>query len=784
MLDKRHNRGFTMVETIVVVAIMVILMGLAFVAVQNYQRTMKQLELDKTARELFVAAQNHLTVAESQGLLSTRDQRDAVIVGEQHARGGETYRYFFVGSDHTQLDNTHSVLHDMLPMFSIDDTVRLGGSYAIEYSLESATVTNVFYSDMSNLSSHEFTSADYSQLFVDPDYVGTQDAKKTLRLNGLDGNRNAIIGWYGGEDVKGISRVTLYAPKVQIINAEKLEVKVSFTRDAINRMLADSDTNAQVSVILEGVTSGNRRIVNLEPGKQNGSTVSYFNVDTATYNEVEGVVAYRCHNFVLDDVTSEDGHFANQWCTGEDPLIPGEDIVVRVKVFSNSVLANIPERVAGPTNSLFASVDESEAGIDNFRHLENLDPQISGYDLVALENNGAVPATKAKQLQDLAWDDFKEKIYSSDSNSVCIVDLWGEASHAGTYTPVNPSYKAGADTVHYLERYDGNGCYIAGVTINNASDAGLFGMLSDCEVKGLELRDFNVLTSNGNAGALVGSGDELTISKVVVRNTVADDSSYQIKGSGSVGGLVGAMGSSTIEDSAAATYVQSTDGCAGGLVGQSTGASKIEKSYTGGHTIDGAYLHETTANEAGRINIQAEVEAGGLVGKASGELAIDGCYSTCSSYGVTVGGLVGSMHGGEISRSYATGLVDGRNDEATLGAFAGLLSNVSLGQAEGRKNHYFSLVNLYDATDAQRTVFAIGNDEESTAVDAIDAQASAYDAFVAGTCAASPYDAYLKQKSDKRYPFKGIKDLSGSSLLSTHYGDWPMLEVLFVNAKE
>ena len=56
-----------MAELLMVVAILVALFGVAFVAVQNHQRSMTQLEYDTIAKEIFVAAQNHLTAAESQG---------------------------------------------------------------------------------------------------------------------------------------------------------------------------------------------------------------------------------------------------------------------------------------------------------------------------------------------------------------------------------------------------------------------------------------------------------------------------------------------------------------------------------------------------------------------------------------------------------------------------------------------------------------------------------------------------------------------------------------------
>jgi len=58
-----------MAEALIVVAIVVILAGLIGVSVIGYQRSLKHLEFDGIAKEIFVAAQNHLTSAKTTGKL-------------------------------------------------------------------------------------------------------------------------------------------------------------------------------------------------------------------------------------------------------------------------------------------------------------------------------------------------------------------------------------------------------------------------------------------------------------------------------------------------------------------------------------------------------------------------------------------------------------------------------------------------------------------------------------------------------------------------------------------
>ena len=63
MEQKRQNKqkrraAFTLAEFLTVIAIVGILASLSFVAVIHYQRKLRRLEMDQTAKEIFLAAQN------------------------------------------------------------------------------------------------------------------------------------------------------------------------------------------------------------------------------------------------------------------------------------------------------------------------------------------------------------------------------------------------------------------------------------------------------------------------------------------------------------------------------------------------------------------------------------------------------------------------------------------------------------------------------------------------------------------------------------------------------
>ena len=770
MSDKRSNRGFTMMEMLIAVAILVILMALGFIAVMNYQRSMKQLELDRTAQEIYVAAQNHLTQAEAEGILKQRRTDEAR--GNHEERNEMTYHYFFVTSEDGRLTSkSDTVLYDMLPAFSLEDTVRINGSYAIEYDLESATVTNVFYSDQSNLSEYQFNQTQFSQqygtFFGDPGLIGSEHAKERLDGTSTDGQ---IIGWFGGDDAKGLTKTRLYAPKVEIINGDRLEVKVSFDARMISRMT--QHTSPLMQVFVEGVTSGedNRQLVNKTSESPLGETLDIFMV-TSTL-EVKDGIGYRTKTYVLDDVTQEGQHFYDLWCkNGTRKLKLGEDVTAQAKVSSNSTLANIAySPVSAPENSLYEKLERDAdgnavAGVKSFRHLENLDPAISGFTTDLRKELGYQEPIKAIQHDNLKWSDFKIAIDKNNSESVKIHPLSGAASAAGTYLPV---------TNDKLVGYDGNNQYVDGVKASVSGSAGLFGTLSACSISNLELRNFTVSSTGDAAGALVGTlGGASSVTNVIAKET--DGATSRISGVGA-GGLIGSLaGSSTVNASAASVLVSASGPngtAAGGLVGVAASGTAIRNSYAGGHTKDGFYDPDNfnvTAIANGRDNSAA----GGLVGASQGA-TIENCYATTSVSATNMaGGLVG-IASGTISNCYATGLVKGA--EGFFGTFIGSASGMTFAG-----DTYYSIVNP--------GVPAVGGSESIEGITAFDENMDTYRTYIEGHAepTATPYDTTLTTRYNNKYPFKTVAELNPAaatySIAGTHVGDWPAMETLVVNAR-
>ena len=148
MKKLKNNIGMTLAEMLIVVAIIGVLGGVAFVAVWNYQRSMGQLERDGIAKEIFVAAQNHLTAAYGEGYLGLSSTGNSTYFGTEDTETKDEDGKDIVGDYYYYVNGgtpSAGVFEQMLPFGSVDETVRVGGSYIIHYQKDTGLVLDVFY---------------------------------------------------------------------------------------------------------------------------------------------------------------------------------------------------------------------------------------------------------------------------------------------------------------------------------------------------------------------------------------------------------------------------------------------------------------------------------------------------------------------------------------------------------------------------------------------------------------------------------------------------------------
>jgi len=731
--NAKKNKGFSLAEMMVVIAIILILALLAFIAVQSHLRSMQKLAYDDYAKEIFIVAQNHLSMAKTQNYLG-RIGYGEPETDENDAKTG--YYYYVVTGDNRNgnLNSQSDLLSLMLPPGSIDETIRKG-DYIIRYQAETGTITHVFYWSDSGRFAHTYGNGDYD------DFWNKRDDTAALKTY----TDNSVIGYYGGADAAVLSlEQELAAPVIRIVNAERLIVTVTEQNDAS----ITSDTGYTIKLTVRGDNGG----------------VKTFTLNVTdprvTSQTVDGKTVYTV---VLDDITRDGFHFADITAdTGA--FVPGENVSVTATAMMTNKLSNIADSETLTANSLFGNSTDPDAGsaeISNIRHLENLSKGIS-----KVNTDSSVAITSAFQGTDLDWNAFKSAI---GDDSLSVYDANGNATAAGTFLPVTPGY-----ALSYDGSNGGRSHSISNVMVTaGTGEAGLFGTLANSSVSNLKLLDFSV--SGGNAGALAGTVNGTTVTNVVAFDS--EGSSFAtVNASGSAGGLVGKANDSDFIGSAASLCVNSTGGDAGGLIGTATGGSYVTACYSGGRTVNGAYRPT-------EMNVTGAGATGGLIGDAD-DTKITASYSTCSASGGTTGGLVGSS-GGVVTDCYSTGLVRGTG---STGAFAGTMSGTASNCG------YYEIINEIQITDGEyaggytyRSAVSTGAKDGVTP---FDANADAYNAFLgpeSGWASASPYDSRLNLYYSGSYPLPTVEQLLGSSageLVAVHTGDWPSPELLVVNVGE
>ena len=785
-----------MAEMLIVVAIIGVLGAVAFVAVNQHQRSLERLERDSVAREIFIAAQNHLTMAQSQGYLGLSDKTGTV---EDEEKG----YYFFVvnqGSAFSSDATPQSLIDLMLPYGSIDETVRGGGSYIIRYHPESGTVLDVFYCSSPAMDSrfgYSLSASDEKNLVSDWRDI---DDKRPDRKN----YKGKVLGWYGGEEAETLKpdpASVLEAPLIVVENSDKLRVGV-----------VDKNAGGSLQIVVTGLLSKVQKVFNLKSTE--GATLETFRIDSTNKN-VDGT---NCsYVVILDDITTSNMHFADMTGIkngGDAQFTPGEDIVVQAIAFDNTQISNIGYSAQITVNSLYEKLEEGVADVEgiipmtasigNIRHLENLDKTVSYVADSRSDGSYTHKLNNAVQTSDLKWDDFDDAIKDcfkdkTNASSTGIV-LYG--SNAGTtgannYLPVVPTNAL---------TYNGQNHSVTGIKVSYAGNkgAGMFGSITGTgdatnptKVSNLALIDFDIAqtgTGNIHAGALAGTLTKVDVENVIAYNNIA--STGIVANSGDAGGLIGSATNCNITKSAAALTVKSTSGNAGGLIGKISGTTdyKVYACYSGGHTTSAAYSKTD-------FNVTATgSNAGGLIGEVV-STPIDHCYSTCSVTGKTAGGFVASTSS-TIKNCYATGLVKGTDTETigdkTIpkdGAFA-----YSIPAATGSVSdcYYLEIINEREDADLGYTYLtALGKEVKNSNIKPLDADCvddptlnTYYNVFANpdNWTEASAYDPKLIEYYKGKYNLQTVAKLGATGVtdadfVATHYGDWPAPEIFVVNTK-
>ena len=352
--QKKRRGGFTLAEFLVVISIIMILAGVSFVAAIRYQSRLRRLEMDQTAKEIFLAAQNQLGLSEAEEtferLLKQSDDSEEKLGIPLTAEGRDGI--YCVLYQPGEEERCGEIRNRLLPFGSIDETVRTDGSYLILYEPGAGAVRAVWYSDRYVFVADDIESTMLSEAAADP---GKREHYKGA--NEAFADHGQPVGYYSGDsaEIPTIDKdAALKTPEVELVNGDVL---YAYVKDENMGTTIGQSAAYHIRLHLEGLSSGAAGWIELKRGSQ----IQVMKDRNASEN------AYRV---ILDDITEANRHFADLGELGSilqleqgRSLIPGEDIRVYAEAYLDGKNGSKVTSAACQENSLFAGKREEISAI-------------------------------------------------------------------------------------------------------------------------------------------------------------------------------------------------------------------------------------------------------------------------------------------------------------------------------------------------------------------------------------------------------------------------------------
>lgn len=683
---KKQKDGFALAELLVVIAILGILSGITFAGVQTIRKNLRFTEMNESAREIYIAAQNQLTYANVNGSL---DQAlDTLTAGMQESgdipvSGSADGSYYYLYNTGNQ-SNSDTWKEILLPYGSVDEAVR-NGSWIIEFDAKNWNIAGVYYSGSEDNIAHHSEVFDFSANMQSDSADLLEALHKIIRDKNRDAQKHfafgsstgAIIGYYGGsagtaspniDPVNPVDQdeVKLKAPTLSVTNGNILwlniqvpmsdaEINAADARLVVSVRGQSSGETAALALTLQDLKSRENK-VSLTMDGQSGKTTFLVDKEISTGNT-------QYYHLILDDITAGSGNTSFHFTDLFSNLFPGENVSISAKLESTKVLSGVKDSNTVETNSLFADADAQNQTVQiaSFRHLENLNQDISGLNIKKLIPDKSAGLT-IEQTADLAWKEFiserkmPEGLDRSGSGkggvgSTFAITAAGNSADKteNSYVPVNADYPL---------TYHGNKHEISDMICTVGGSAGLFGVVSkDLSADNVYLDNTTIAVKAADtkdvAGTLIGTvnGAKVNVVDVLIssdmdklRSDKAADQNEQGRWLSSVtsstaGGVIGAIDSGTVRiKNTASTAVVGGADYAGGLIGRigSNAAVDLTNSYVGGHTSftdKGELVYDYDDKDPSSANIYVTFTkglAGGVIGKSDDSVSVNACYSTAS----------------------------------------------------------------------------------------------------------------------------------------------------------
>ena len=572
--NQMANSGFTLVELLAVVAILLLVGLIAVFSLNKLRRTLRQHELDAKAQIIYVAAQNRLAELRAAGqealCINGFDNSGSIVHKMEYdsrhmdESAKNTDFYYLLVNDTSYKSQTAATA--LLPSSAVDQELW-NGYWCIEFAPETGSIYAVFYSETT---------------LPDHDDLNTSYRNFNYRL------KTASVGYYGG-DIAQTQDISKFNPSITIENAEKLIVTFYCNNPVSEKMTFKID------------------ISDKDGGTYTRTITNFAQLDKYNYK----------YQWILDSLAAEkgigDAGAARFFEQTDGEVSCGTPITITLTVSSANPSVDTVS-TSRTTNGLFddradLSYGENTALVSCGRHLANLDSS-SGV-------NSTI--TSAVQISDISFSD--DPADPSDWYSLY-------TAKSVNFKPISnnrlTSYVGSSSIGDITARHT-----INGLTVSSKSPAGLFSNFSG-KISNLTLVNANI-SSTSAAGALVGRATgNLTLENCRVYLADSDLSGMKAASADKIpsritgthaGGLVGvyensstgnaqANGTLIIENSFAATTINSTT-AAGGLVGHAAGAVSVSQSYADCYLtapVTGGLVGTTTGS--GGLNLSDSYAAG------------------------------------------------------------------------------------------------------------------------------------------------------------------------------
>lgn len=588
-LEKRRS-GFTFIETMVVVAIVVILAAVAVAGLTDYASSLTHLERMNSAKAIYIAAQNRL--------VNLKTLNKAAVFQEealsQHYHTGEAQDdegNVIAGLVYVDEDTT-AVIDELLPEGAISSDIRDDGYYYIDFDPVNDYVYGVFFSEKS------FSYSEVSAI------RGDETALK-----------RAEVGYYGQSSLANMNgSVVKLSPAFSLTNGEELFVTAKYTGYFVSETAA---ANWEMSVTIEGLGSGESHTYETTPAdvRLSGNIVSI--------------------EFVIDSLKPGESFYEKFGASGYEP---GERLSVTAQMtYTGSAVTATPSdnRSIGTVNSLYDNVIGADIHVSCGRHLQNLSTAVSHVSYA-----GMLPVDAVNTItftSDIDWENGTLDYYSGKYDS----------SGDITFEQLENSDFFGTTGVSSDVTIAGEKHVVSNVTLSggiSSSCAGFFPVLNlgTGKVTNLFLKNLKVTAEDCQyiggftgyliSGSITGCGvyGESSYEDVLVRSTATTATNP----AGLVGGFAG-KNDGTIKESFAVGIVDSKASSAGGFSGWNEGT--IECCYANCYTYAWSRAAGFSVTNRGKIygsfalicaesdSAASGVSAGFVLTNSSG--TISGCYS-------------------------------------------------------------------------------------------------------------------------------------------------------------